>query len=77
MRLHDDVADVQPRAERNPFFRWLVRLTAVHAALHRDSAFEGIANAFETGNEAVTGVFNDLPARGRNRRFDSLFEESH
>jgi hypothetical protein len=77
VRLDDDIANVQSRAERDPFFWRLIGFAAVHASLDCDSAFESVANAFETGNEAITSVFNDLPAGRGDRRLDDLPEEGH
>jgi hypothetical protein len=57
--LGDHIAQVDPGAELDPFFRRGSRVPLGHLSLHLDRAPDGVHNARELGQEAVSGVLYD------------------
>src|SRR6266851_8223937 len=76
-RFDDDVADVQPHAERYLFFRRLRGLAATHGLLDPGSALDGGVEAGETGEEPVSGILDDSARCRSNCRFDDLIQQRH
>ena len=74
--LGDHIAQVDPDAELNPFFRRGSRVPLGHLSLHLDRAPDGVDHTRELGKEPVAGVLHDPAPVLRDLRLDQVAEVS-
>jgi hypothetical protein len=74
MLLNDHVAEVDPRAKRDPALFRHVGLSIYHRTLDLNSAAHGIDDARELGKKAIAGVLDDAAPVLGDLRINQLAE---